>query len=82
VTVVLSTSTAEHDVAKAFELGADAYMPKFPPVSEIKTIFQLANAMQSIEEIERTLWPGLHPSGFMEPVAGGKRSAAPAYSSR
>jgi CheY-like chemotaxis protein len=62
ITVVLSTSSAPRDVTRAFELGADAYLPKFPPVSEIKTVFQLANAMLSVEELERQLWPGLRPS--------------------
>jgi CheY-like chemotaxis protein len=61
ITVVLSTSSNQRDVARAFELGADAYLPKFPPVSEINTIFQLANAMLSVEELEKTLWPGLKP---------------------
>lgn len=59
IVVVLSTSTAEQDVSKAFDLGADAYLPKFPPVSEIQTIFQLSNAMFSVEELEKVLWPGL-----------------------
>jgi CheY-like chemotaxis protein len=61
ITVVLSTSSAKRDVERAFELGADAYLPKFPPVAEIKTVFQLANAMMSVEELERQLWPGLRP---------------------
>lgn len=59
VTVVLSMSAATEDVSKAFELGADAYVYKFPPVSEIKTLFQLANAMLSVEELEKALWPGI-----------------------
>jgi CheY-like chemotaxis protein len=61
ITVVLSTSSAPKDVSRAFELGADAYLHKFPPVSDIKTIFQLANAMLTVEELERALWPGLKP---------------------
>jgi hypothetical protein len=68
---VLSTSTVEKDVNKAFELGADAYLPKFPPVSEIKTVFQLANAMLSLEELEKVLWPGLPRS---QPVQSGELS--------
>ena len=61
-TVVLSMSTAERDVGRAFELGATAYLEKFPPVAELKTVYQLANAMFSVEELEEKLWPGLRPS--------------------
>jgi CheY-like chemotaxis protein len=67
ITVVLSTSSALRDVTRAFELGADAYLHKFPPVSDIKTIFQLANAMLSVEELEKALWPGLKPDEVREP---------------
>jgi CheY-like chemotaxis protein len=62
ITVVLSTSSAAQDVNRAFELGADAYLRKFPPVAEIKTVFQLANAMYSVDELEKALWPGLKPA--------------------
>ena len=67
ITVVLSMSASSEDVNKAFELGADAYLHKFPPVSEIKTIFQLANAMMSVEELEKALWPGVRPSEARTP---------------
>lgn len=70
VTVVLSMSAATEDVSKAFELGADAYLHKFPPVSEIKTLFQLANAMLSVEELEKALWPDARPPTIpKEPAA-------------
>lgn len=61
-TIVLSLSTAERHVGRAFDLGATAYLQKFPPVSELKTVYQLAHAMFSVEELERELWPGLRPS--------------------
>jgi CheY-like chemotaxis protein len=66
ITVVLSTSSAPGDVSRAFELGADAYLHKFPPVSDLSTIFQLANAMLSVEELEKALWPGLKPAEVAE----------------
>jgi CheY-like chemotaxis protein len=66
ITVVLSTSEAPKDVSRAFALGADAYLHKFPPVSDIKTVFQLANSMLSVEELEKALWPGLRPKSSMQ----------------
>lgn len=61
IVVIISSSSAERDVAKAFELGAAAYLPKFPSIAEIRSILQLANAMLSVEDLEKVFWPGIRP---------------------
>ena len=59
LTVVLSSSTEERDVAKAYALGAKTYLGKYPVASDLSSIFQLANAMLTIEEVERLVLPGI-----------------------
>lgn len=61
LTVVLSSSTANRDVNKAYALGAKTYFGKYPVASDVKTLFQLANAMLTVDEIERFVLPGIRP---------------------
>jgi len=58
LTVILSTSDERSDVQKAFELGADGYVPKFPSSAEIRAILDAAEAASAEE---RPLLPGLRP---------------------
>jgi len=59
LTVVLSSSTAERDVARAYDLGARTYLGKYPVASDLSSIFQLANAMLTVDEVERLVLPGI-----------------------
>lgn len=62
LTVVLSSSTSSRDVDKAYALGAKTYFGKYPVASDVKTVFQLANAMLTVDEIEKFVLPGIRPS--------------------
>lgn len=55
LTVILSTSDDSGDVQRAFELGADGYVPKFPSAAEIRAIIDAAHAAAE----ERPVLPGL-----------------------
>lgn len=61
LTVVLSSSTSNRDVDKAYALGAKTYFGKYPVASDVRTLFQLANAMLTVDEIERFVLPGIRP---------------------
>jgi CheY-like chemotaxis protein len=61
LTVVLSSSTNTRDVDKAYSLGAKTYFGKYPVASDVRTIFQLANAMLTVDEIEKFVLPGIRP---------------------
>jgi CheY-like chemotaxis protein len=61
LTVVLSSSTNTRDVDKAYELGAKTYFGKYPVASDVRTVFQLANAMLTVDEIEKFVLPGIRP---------------------
>jgi CheY-like chemotaxis protein len=62
LTVVLSSSTSSRDVDKAYALGAKTYFGKYPVASDVKTVFQLANAMLTVDEIEKFVLPGIRPT--------------------
>ena len=62
LTVVLSSSTSSRDVDKAYALGAKTYFGKYPVASDVKTVFQLANAMLTVDEIEKFVLPGIRPA--------------------
>lgn len=62
LTVVLSSSTSSRDVDKAYALGAKTYFGKYPIASDVKTVFQLANAMLTVDEIEKFILPGIRPA--------------------
>jgi CheY-like chemotaxis protein len=62
LTVVLSSSTNTRDVEKAYALGAKTYFGKYPVASDVRTVFQLANAMLTVDEIEKFVLPGIRPS--------------------
>lgn len=55
LTVILSTSDDGGDVQRAFELGADGYVPKFPSIGEVRAIIDAAHAAAN----ERPVLPGL-----------------------
>ena len=59
LTVVLSSSTHSRDVDKAYALGAKTYFGKYPVASDVRTVFQLANAMLTVDEIEKFVLPGI-----------------------
>jgi len=59
LTVVLSSSTNARDVDKAYALGAKTYFGKYPIASDVRTVFQLANAMLTVDEIEKFVLPGI-----------------------
>jgi CheY-like chemotaxis protein len=61
LTVVLSSSTSNRDVDKAYALGAKTYFGKYPVASDVRTLFQLANAMLTVDEIEKFVLPGIRP---------------------
>jgi CheY-like chemotaxis protein len=61
LTVVLSSSTARRDVDKAYALGAKTYFGKYPVASDVRTVFQLANAMLTVDEVEKFVLPGIRP---------------------
>ena len=61
LTVVLSSSTNTRDVAKAYSLGAKTYFGKYPVASDVRSVFQLANAMLTVDEIEKYVLPGIRP---------------------
>lgn len=61
LTVVLSSSTSSRDVDKAYALGAKTYFGKYPVASDVRSIFQLANAMLTVDEIEKFVLPGIRP---------------------
>ena len=61
LTVVLSSSTNSRDVDKAYSLGAKTYFGKYPVASDVRTVFQLANAMLTVDEIEKFVLPGIRP---------------------
>jgi CheY-like chemotaxis protein len=61
LTVVLSSSTSSRDVDKAYALGAKTYFGKYPVASDVRSVFQLANAMLTVDEIEKFVLPGIRP---------------------
>jgi CheY-like chemotaxis protein len=61
LTVVLSSSTSSRDVDKAYALGAKTYFGKYPVASDVRSIFKLANAMLTVDEIEKFVLPGIRP---------------------
>jgi CheY-like chemotaxis protein len=61
LTVVLSSSTNTRDVDKAYALGAKTYFGKYPVAADVKSLFQLANAMLTVDEIEKFVLPGIRP---------------------
>ncbi|HVU34073.1 MAG TPA: response regulator [Opitutaceae bacterium] len=62
LTVVLSSSTNSRDVDKAYALGAKTYFGKYPVASDVRSVFQLANAMLTVDEIEKYVLPGIRPA--------------------
>lgn len=61
LTVVLSSSTNKRDVDRAYALGAKTYFGKYPVAADVRTVFQLANAMLTVDEIEKFVLPGIRP---------------------
>jgi CheY-like chemotaxis protein len=61
LTVVLSSSLSSRDVEKAYSLGAKTYFGKYPVAADVRTVFQLANAMLTVDEIEKFVLPGIRP---------------------
>lgn len=59
LTIVLSSSTSSRDIDKAYALGAKTYFGKYPVAADVRTVFQLANAMLTIDEIEKFVLPGI-----------------------
>src|SRR5262245_63266679 len=53
LTVVLSSSTNSSDVARAYSLGAKTYFGKYPVAPDIRSVFLLANAMLSADELDK-----------------------------
>lgn len=75
LTVVLSSSTNRRDVDRAYALGAKTYLGKYPVPSDISSIFQLANVMLSVEEIERFVLPGIErPVAIEDEMVRGERN--------
>ncbi len=68
LTVVLSSSTNTRDVNKAYALGAKTYFGKYPVASDVRTLFQLANAMLTVDEIEKFVLPGIRPPANPAPA--------------
>jgi CheY-like chemotaxis protein len=62
LTVVLSSSTSSRDVDKAYALGAKTYFGKYPVAADVRSVFQLANAMLTVDEIEKFVLPGIRPA--------------------
>lgn len=62
LTVVLSASTHARDVDKAYALGAKAYFGKYPVATEIRSVFQLAQSMMTVDQIEEHILPSLKPA--------------------
>lgn len=62
LTVVLSSSTYSKDVDQAYALGARGYLGKYPLPAEIRTVFQLAQSMMSIDQVEELILPGMRPT--------------------
>ena len=62
LTVVLSSSTNSRDVDKAYALGAKAYFGKYPLAADIGTVFQLAQSMMTVDQIEELVLPGIRPA--------------------
>lgn len=69
LSVVLSSSTNNRDVDKAYALGAKTYFGKYPVASDMRTLFQLANAMLTVDEIEKFVLPGIRPPAAAAPGA-------------
>ena len=70
LTVVLSSSTSSRDVDKAYALGAKTYFGKYPVAADVRSVFQLANAMLTVDEIEKFVLPGIRPAaGAGSPAA-------------
>lgn len=67
LSVVLSSSTNNRDVDKAYALGAKTYFGKYPVASDMRTLFQLANAMLTVDEIEKFVLPGIRPPAAAAP---------------
>ena len=61
LTIVLSSSTSTRDVDKAYARGAKTYFGKYPVASDVRTVIQLSNAMQTVDEIEKFVLPGIRP---------------------
>ena len=59
LTIVLSSSTYSRDVDRAFALGAKAYFGKYPVAADVRTIFQLAYSMLTVDETENLVLPGI-----------------------
>jgi CheY-like chemotaxis protein len=55
LTVVLNSSTASSDVARAVALGAKAFLSRHPQVGEIRTVLQLAASIRTVEELDRVI---------------------------
>ncbi|QYM78064.1 response regulator [Horticoccus luteus] len=55
LTVILSTSDENSDVKRAYELGADGYLPKFPTSAEVRAVVDAAHEAAE----ERPTLPGL-----------------------
>jgi len=68
LTVVLSSSTNRRDVDKAYSLGAKTYFGKHPVAADVRTLFQLANAMLTVDEIEKFVLPGIRPPQSTTPA--------------
>ena len=62
LTVVLSSSTHSRDVEQAYALGAKAYFDKYPVAADVRTVFQLAHSMMTIDQIEKLILPGIRPA--------------------
>ncbi len=61
LTVVLSSSTNRREVDRARAPGARTYVGKYPVAQDVRTVFQLAHAMLTVDEIETFVLPGIRP---------------------
>lgn len=63
VVVVLSSSAETRDVQKAFELGAQGYLVKYPEPAVLAEVVRTVAAMPPDARLESLVLPGLkHPS--------------------
>ena len=60
--MVLSSSTHSRDVEQAYALGAKAYFDKYPVAADVRTVFQLAHSMMTVDQIEELILPGIRPA--------------------
>jgi CheY-like chemotaxis protein len=63
---ILSSSRRNQDIERAYKLGANSYLEKFPSVEDVHSVYQLANSTFSIDELDRYVFPHT-PEDFFRP---------------